>query len=399
MSKSNALTVSRRSWLKGLGAIAGASAVSRFIGEAKAAPGGKAAVVSIFFEGGFNACFTSADSFAGSGAFGCSNSNIKNLGNGLVVDASTIGSLGDWAIGHMAAIGNHHGSTDHPSAVRNNFTDGGASFPVQLAAAMGGEAAFKAVALGNLPMAGPSSAINGVSHQLLRTMEDCETALGLGPADPARATRSGSANALKHAQKMSQKAIDANPSSLSFAKDAYATDIDSLSKAPLAIDTGRIASAYGASSSGELGSLGQKLAAAELMLRSGTNVITLSTPNWDSHGDRSGSQVRTRMAKEIIPALKTFFSRLRGDSDLAAMNVSVILHGDFARSLPSSDHAPALSALVVGPNVKVGTTGKVSANVTLPAGTGASKEMWSYMAALTKCAQNPFGANPHELVL
>lgn len=390
--------ISRRSWLKGIGAIAGASMASRFIGEAKAAPAGKAAVVSIYLEGGFNACFSSADSFTGSGAFGCSNGNVANLGNGLVVDKATFGSLPAWALEHMAAIGCRHGATDHINGQRNNFMDGATSFPVKLAAAMGGSAAFKAVAFGNLPVPGPSSVEGGVSHQLLRTMEDVESALGLGAPDPSKPHRSDAAKALARSQAMSKRAIDANPRSLSFAKDAYATDIDALQKTPPSIDTDEIKRAYGVGS-GELGSVAAKLAAAEQMIRGGTNVVTLSDQGWDTHGDRTGASARRKMASAIIPGLNTFLSRLKSDSELSAMNVSVIIHGDFARNLPSSDHAPALSALVIGPNVKVGTTGKVSSSVTLPDGTGAGKEMWAYLAALAKVQQKVFGNNPHDLVL
>jgi hypothetical protein len=108
--------------------------------------------------------------------------------------------------------------------------------------------------------------------------------------------------------------------------------------------------------------------------------------------------VRNKMTT-ILPAIKKFLLRIRSEPDLAAMTISVIIHGDFARDLPSSDHAPALSALVIGPNVKVGTTGKVSPQVTLPDGTPASKEMWSFMAAISKVTTNPFGDNPHQLVL
>ena len=79
------------------------------------------------------------------------------------------------------------------------------------------------------------------------------------------------------------------------------------------------------------------------------------------------------------------------EPELAAMNITLMVHGDFARDLPSSDHAPCLSALVIGTNVKVGTTGQVSAKVTLPEDTGASKQMWSYLAECAKVAQNPFG--------
>jgi uncharacterized protein (DUF1501 family) len=198
---------------------------------------------------------------------------------------------------------------------------------------------------------------------------------------------------------MSASPLAANPRSLSFAKDAYDTDVDSLGKPPLAVDVAKIAQAYGARSGGTLESIPQKLAAAELMLRSGTNVVTMSDTGWDTHGDRTGTTARRRMGLEIIPALRTFLARLRSEPALSSMNISVILHGDFARNLPSSDHAPALSALVIGPNVKVGTTGRVTPDVTLPGNPGASREMWAYLAALAKVPQSPFGTNPHGLVL
>ncbi|MBX3226089.1 MAG: DUF1501 domain-containing protein [Labilithrix sp.] len=389
------MKLSRRGLLSGFGAIAGAS----WIGRAHADATAKSAVVSIFFEGGFNAIFSSADSFAAKGSFGVTASNVKDVGNGLVVDASTIGTLGDWALGHMAAIGNRHGATDHLSAVRNNFTDGAQSYAVQLAAAMGGEASFKAVALGGLPFAGPSPSTKGVSLQLLRSMEDVSRALGLGAADPARPARSASGAALERSRQMSAPQLMKNPKSLSFARDAYATCVSSLAKPPLTLDAGKIAQTYGARSGGSLDGLAAKLAAAEMMLRSGTNVVTMSDLGWDTHGDGRGATVRRRMSAEVIPALKTFLARLRSEPELARINVSVILHGDFARSLPSSDHAPALSALVIGPNVKVGTTGRVTDTVSLKPGTGASREMWSYLAALSKVTDNPFGANPHAAVV
>lgn len=395
--------LSRRSWLKGFAALGGAAVGTRiggrFLPEARAALPGKAAVVSIFFEGGFNALFSSADSFASAGTFGVTATNAMNVGNGLVVDASTIGALGTFPLTHMAAIGNRHGATDHISAQRNNFSDGSQSYVLQLAAAIGGDAAFKAAALGNLPLPGPSTSQGGVSLQLLRSMDDVSTALGIGPIDTNRPARNAASAALSRSRQMSGAAIAASPKSLSFAKDGYDTVVDSLGKPPLSVDVTKIAQAYGASSGSGLDSIPAKLAAAELMIRSGTNVVTMSDTGWDTHGDRTGTTVRRRMSAEIIPALKTFLGRLRSDPDLAAMNVSVILHGDFARSLPGSDHAPALSALVIGPNVKVGTTGRVKSDVTLPGNPGASREMWSYLAALAKVSTNPFGPNPHGLVL
>jgi hypothetical protein len=73
--------------------------------------------------------------------------------------------------------------------------------------------------------------------------------------------------------------------------------------------------------------------------------------------------------------------------------------GDFARSLPGSNHQPNLSATVIGKYVQRGTTGRVDADVGLPPGTPGSLGLWSYLAAAGKVSTSPFGANPHPLVL
>ncbi len=395
--------ISRRDWLKGALVGAGAAlgtrlAGTQWLGEAAAAPAQKAAVLSIFLEGGFNALFSSADSFLAGSKFGVTATNIKDLGNGLRVDGSTFGTLDAWSLGHMAAIGNRHGAIDHISAQKNNFLGDNGSFVNRLAAAIAGPAAYKAVALGSMPTPGITPSEAGVSIQLLRTMSDVSTALGLGAIDYNRPARKAAAGAIAHSQGMSRAALDNNVTSASALRDAYTTLTDSLAKPPLALDVNAVAQAYGTTSGAGLDTMGAKLAAAEMMIRAGTNVVTLSDTGWDTHGDTTGTTVRNKM-QGLMPAIKKFLLRMRSEPDLAAMNISVIIHGDFARDLPSGDHAPALSALVIGPNVKVGTTGKVSASVTLPDGTGASREMWAYMAAIAKVTTKPFGDNPHALVL
>lgn len=400
---SKPVSFSRRGFLKGLLAGAGAAVGTRlagteWLGDAAAATPAKAAVVSIFLEGGFNALFSSADSFLVGGKFGVTSTGIKDLGNGLRVDNATIGTLDAWSLGHMAAIGNRHGAIDHSSAQKNNFLGDDGSFVNRLAAAIGGPAAYKAVALGSLPTPGVTPSEAGVSIQLLRSMSDVSTALGLGAIDYKKPARKTAAAAVSRAQEMSKPTFKRNAASTTELSNAYTTVTDSLMRPPLALDLNAIAQAYGTTSGAGLDSMGARLAAAELMIRAGTNVVTLSDTGWDTHGDANGTTVRNKM-QGILPSIKRFLQRMRTEPDLAAINISVIIHGDFARDLPSGDHAPALSALVVGPNVKVGTTGKVSDRVTLPDGTGASKEMWSYLAALSKVTTNPFGNNPHALVL
>lgn len=394
--------LSRRGFLQGASAISGAAigtrlAGSSLVGTASAQQAKKAAVVTIFLEGGFNALFSSADSFLPGNKFSVSDTNIASVGNGLFVDKASFGSLDAWSLKHMAAIGNRHGAVDHASAPRLNFLGDNKSYVVQLAAAMGGTAAFKAAALGSLPTANSPSE-NGVSIQLLRTMGDVNTALGLGPVNFNLPARGISARGVERSRAMSQAAITKNRLSMKPVDDAYATLVDSLGRPPLNIDVTSVAQAYGVSAGAGLDTMAAKLAAAELMIRGQTNVITLADTGWDTHGDPAGTTARRKMG-DVIPSLKKFLARLQSEPELAAMNVTLMVHGDFARDLPSSDHAPCLSALVIGTNVKVGTTGKVSAKVTLPESTGASKQMWSYLAECAKVAQNPFGVNPHQLVL
>jgi hypothetical protein len=85
----------------------------------------------------------------------------------------------------------------------------------------------------------------------------------------------------------------------------------------------------------------------------------------------------------------------------AQSNVTVVIFGDFARSLPGSDHASVTAATVIGPNVKLGTTGKVDANVGLPGGTPGVNGLWGYVAAVAKAPApvvQGFGGNPHTAI-
>jgi hypothetical protein len=139
-----------------------------------------------------------------------------------------------------------------------------------------------------------------------------------------------------------------------------------------------------------------KLAAAELMVRAGTNVISLFDGGWDTHGDRTGTVVRNKMTSYVLAPLNTFLTRMVQDP---TRNVVVMIMGDFSRSLPGSDHQPNLSATVIGKFVKQGTTGRTAnGTVTLPAGTPSSAGLWSYLAAVTK-AESPFGANQHPTLV
>src|SRR6185369_2709815 len=117
-----------------------------------------------------------------------------------------------------------------------------------------------------------------------------------------------------------------------------------------------LSNAYGLGGSPSVGEFKSEVAAAELMITAGENVVVAIDDDWDSHGDTDGSEVRNAMNDRILPPLKTFIDRTMNDINL---NVVVAIFGDFARSLPDSDHQPNCAVTVMGRYVKTGTTGRV----------------------------------------
>ncbi|WP_394823710.1 twin-arginine translocation signal domain-containing protein [Pendulispora albinea] len=401
---SNYRHLSRRGFLKGLGVAAGAAAGTRlggpgWLGPAFAADGEKSALVSIFLSGGYNAIFPAPFAFKGK-SFGVTDGNIKSLGNNVYVDAASLGSLDAFSLGHMASIGNRHGSSDHGNAQSLNFGEANRSYALQLAAAMGGTAAIKAASMGRLPP-GPKAAESGVSYQQINDMGSTIKTLGGGDPDPKTPARNVASEAIARAGTMSSGSMGKNPNALVSFRDGYSTAVETLKKPVQPFSFPTLAQAYGQSTTDTaVKSFASKMVGAELMIRAGANLVTVTDDfSWDSHGDTSGNNVRNRMNQSIMPSLKTFLARLQSDPDLKAMNVVVMIHGDFSRSLPGSDHQPNLTATVIGKYVQVGSTGNTDANVALPPSTPGTKGMWAYVAKALKCPTEPFGPNPHALVL
>ena len=71
-------------------------------------------------------------------------------------------------------------------------------------------------------------------------------------------------------------------------------------------------------------------------------------------------------------------------------NVVTVIIGDFARSLPGSNHQSNLTATVIGKYVKLGTTGRTNADVGLPQGSPGIQGLWAYLAAVLKLPTTPF---------
>jgi hypothetical protein len=94
------------------------------------------ALVVLFLNGGPPGLFNSASSFLPKGAFGVAASNVRALGNGLLVDAGTLGTFPASALSHMAAVNFKHGIPRHELARAAIFQTGSRSL-LLLAQAMG----------------------------------------------------------------------------------------------------------------------------------------------------------------------------------------------------------------------------------------------------------------------
>jgi hypothetical protein len=395
------VALSRRSFLKGVACAAGAAVGTRLVGSGSGWEGSaraeseRPALLVVYLEGGYNALFGSADGLTGS--FGVDAGNVEDLGNGLVVDAATFGALPDVAKQKMATIGVVHGLTDHdPGQMEKWWTSGSRSYLLQLADVLGGDGAIKAAIVGDGQIPGASPAEGGVTLQTVRDMEATIAALGASAADPKNPARDITAAALARAAEMSKGSVDSNPTSLLSLKEAYPTASAVLKKPLKTFSFPELSNAYGLDGATTVDGFSSRIAAAELMITAGANVVVAIDGDWDSHGDVDGSLVRNKMSEQILPSLNTFIDRMFNDAE---RNVVVAIFGDFARSLPGSDHQPNCAVSVMGKYVKTGTTGRVDRTVNMPSGTPDIPQMWAYLAAVLKAPTNPFGNNPHALVL
>jgi len=419
---------SRRSLLKGLSGLAGIAAVDRlpgqsFLKNALAAPGERSVLVTVFLEGSYNGIFASADSYA-DGVFGCSAANKLVLGNGLVVDKS-FEAFDTFARQHMASIGALHGNTSHPNARRLMMLDGGnysrtdnKSYVLRLASALGGSGTIKAPVVGQRSVEqgflgtgdlAKHTPQGGVTIQQIADIQSTLSLLGQSTANtgPNRDVMRG---ALEASEIMSDRTLARSPRALQDVDAAYGTAVASLGKTQAtSVGFADIATAYGASpTSYQIKSFAQQMASAEIMVRTGSNVVTVvdfdASMNtfagvWDDHGDHTATKQRNRWNAVIMPALSKFVNRMVGKDP--NLNVVVAIMGDFGRQVPinkSTAHAGSLTASVIGKYVKMGTTGKVNAQGLLTNAPGV-REMWSYLADVLKAPTNPFGSNPHKLVL
>lgn len=411
--------LSRRSLLKGAAALGGATLGGPgLIRSAFAQAPRPSAVVMIHFAGGYNALFTSADPFITYNHFGVTSSNVTNLGNGLVVDSSGLGSMPAVATSKMATLGVYHRLSSHDSAPQAEWTNGSRSYALMLANALGGTAPIRCAVVGTRFPDGPHPEENGISMQMISDTSPIVASLGGSTTDTSVPVRTTGAALLQSARAMSANPLAGSPNSLTTVRTGYDSAIAMLTSPTQTFDYAALTSAYGVSTSTtSVSNFATQLMAAELMLNAGCKVvIAVRSGDWDTHGSNPATGERDRAAfAAIAPALRTFLGRVMAPT--FPIDVTTAIIGDFARSLPSSDHANFTCATVMGPRVKVGTTGRVtvtrgsalsnpdggmalyddrvSINTATPGVTG----LWAYLAAAANASTAPFGTNPHALLL
>ncbi len=398
MSKLN-----RRSFLQALGIGAGAAVGTRLAGpgllreaNAQNTPNGKGAVLIVYLGGGYNALFGSAASFMNT-SFGVTAGNTFQVPGGPLVDAS-FGRLPGIARDKISTVQINHRSSDHGGGQRGGMSEGGpVGFAVQLAAAMGGDASIKCATVGGGNVNGLAGTQDGVSIQ---NIGDVRSTIDALKGNDTLADRGISGKALEGAQTMSAGRLASSPKGLTHLKDGYDTVRATLAKAPLPYDYAGILPGYGIATGTAVNNFMSKIAAAELMIRAGTNVVVATDGGWDTHGDRDGARVRNMMNMNIVPALITFFNRMWvNNTEGVARNVNVVIMGDFSRSLPGSDHATGCAATVIGANVKVNGFQQVTANVGFDPNRPSGRGFFSLLSTLVKAPGTPFGANAHPTLV
>jgi len=309
-------------------------------------------LVVLWLNGGPAGLFNSADAFLASGAFGVTSGNVRALGNGLYVDAGSLGALPDPALAHMAAVPFRHGMYSHNDA--------------------------RAAVL----LAGPRS-------QLLRMA----AALPASPVPCAVVNRLGF-----------PVGIHADPPAEGGIRCRRVTDFATAREGLAVAEMEAIRHAYGVGP-GQTAVDDQRatFAAVEALIRADAGVVFAQTAftgredrQFDTHHDDIGTVARGIMAP-ITPSLSVFLQRMLA---LRGRNVVTLLTGEFSRTLPGADHAKGGTATVIGKYVRTGTAGRQLPDGSPPEDAQPPEALWAYLAAALRVeSASPFGAHPYAHLL
>lgn len=398
------MRLSRRRLFEAGLSVAGASLLPS---GARAQTGETPTVVIVNLPGGLHSLGAQADCFVPKNAFGCTGTNSRDVGNGVVVDDATFGTLDDSTLRRMCNLGVWHGISAHDLAQHALFIDGRTkSYPLQLANAIGGQSPVACAQLGT-HLSGRHDAIGGASMQKLSDAGGVLAALGASPPGEFIPQRGPALAGLRASVRMSAPTLAKNQRSLSSLTSGLTGVVRALSAPPVQVDWSAIAQAYGLSPTTTLVSgFASQFATAELLIHAGTSVVMISAGGpgcslgWDTHSDRDGVCARMGFNEQLLPSLKTF---LRRTLALSGHNVVTALVGDFTRAL-GSEHASMLVASAWGKHLRQGTTGGFTITgaydsyVPRNGQRAGVPQLWAFLAAAAGASLNPFGPNPHPFV-
>jgi hypothetical protein len=351
------LELGRRTVLQGAAAALALPALSRAAGPPGRPYSESPALVVLYLNGGPAGLFNSAGSFVAQRGFGVTRDNIRPVGNGLVVDAPTLGTLPPAALGHMAAINFRHGLYTHDLSRAALLQTGSRSNLLLMAGSTTSPAPIHCAIVNNLGLP-----------------------VGVDRSPPAE-------NGVTFEHVLDLRAIPVLN--------------DPALPSP---DLVEIAGAYGASpTASAISDVKTTLTAVELLVRGGTSVVFAQPAfvgradrQFDTHSDAEGVKARDIMTS-ILAEVRTFVARAM---EIPGRNVVVALVGEFSRTVGASDHAPGGTATVIGKHVKTGSAGAQTTGGLPPPTSPPPAGLWAYLATVLQIKEHPFGENPHpELVV
>jgi len=345
--------MTRRGFLKVGVALTGTLALGDWGALAK--PGSRTerpTLVVWWLNGGPAGLFNSADAFLANGAFGVTQDNIRSLGNGLHVDAGSLGALPATALSHMASVHFRHGCYSHDDSRMAVLQSGPRSQLLRMAAAMPrGEVSCAIVNNLGLPVGISENppAEQGIRFERVEKLDDTRHTLSIAQFNDIREAYG---------------AFGANP----------------------AIDSQRAT-----------------FAAVEALVHEGASVIYAQPAytgrqdrQFDTHHDDVGKVAREIMTP-ITPMLATFLRRVMA---MPGRNVVTLLMGEFSRTLPGADHAKGGTATVIGKYVKTGAPGRQQPDGSPPVDAPPPEALWAFIASALRLGEPaPFGVNPHPDLL